>query len=325
MAVTARKFCSAAITLTAASAIAFTPLVLPPQHRPPPVTAVSMPEVRLAVTSTEVGALAGMPVDALIGVVDNIVRLLDGTFTGLIGATDDPTGVRALTILKTFSVDAFAKLAENLTLGNAVITPTATEVAALVSTAMTGSLRTAVGAAARVVADPLSPAGYAGLLAAGSQLVDNGLAIVHALGDAGVELLRIAVSEVTFQFTNAVTRLGELVTVLGAPPGSPRAAATDDVAPTGAGPTAAPSPESEESQSMSAGFMVSRRSATGDDVAGVTRELADDEGDDGHDDEVTQRVTRPAGIDTGVASDADVTTSAQTREADSGAAAGVER
>ncbi|WP_422746475.1 hypothetical protein ACN27E_02680 [Mycobacterium sp. WMMD1722] len=215
-----RSFLTAGISLTAATAVAFTPLVLPPPAPGVSVPEVSVSEVRLAVTSAQIGALAGVPGRALIGVVGTIVRTLDGSFTALIDATNDPTGTAALSILKTFSVDAFAKLEENLTLGNAVITSTATEVGDLVASAVSGSLRH--------LADGDLPA--AGLLLAG-----HGLAIVQALGDAAFELVRIAVGEVTFQFNNAVTRLGELANTLAGASGSPLAetavAAVQTVAP----------------------------------------------------------------------------------------------
>lgn len=208
-----RSLLTAGISLTAATAVAFTPLVSAPPRPGISASGVSMPEVtiadvRLAVTSTQIGELAGVPGEALIGVVDTIVRLLDGTFTGLVDATDDPAGAAALTVLKTLSVDAYAKLAENLTLGNAVITSTATVVVDLASDAVTGSLRR--------LADGELPA-------AGRLLVGNGLAIAQAMGDAAFEIVRIAIGEVTFQFTNAVTRLGDLLTTLADASGSPPA------------------------------------------------------------------------------------------------------
>ncbi|OBB59334.1 hypothetical protein A5757_13430 [Mycobacterium sp. 852013-51886_SCH5428379] len=269
MDLTARSVLSAGVALTAASAIAFTPVALPPQHvSAPPVPVLTAPEVQLAVTSTQIGALAGMPVQALIGVVDNIVRSIDGTFTGLIDATDGAKGVAALTILKTLSVDAFAKLSENLTLGNAVIMSTVTEVADLVATA--GDRR----------------------------VVDTGLAVVGALAEAGAELVRIAVGEVTFQFTNAVTRLGELVTVLAAPE-----TVVDD----------------GEDTAPSSGFVVDRRPDAGGVTRGGDTEMTDDE--------APQRAPIATGgrADAGIDTDTDREASPDTPSTQSDASAGITR
>jgi hypothetical protein len=65
--------------------------------------------------TTTVADVAGIPGQSLVGVVDDIVTLIDNVFTGAIDATANQTLVASLTILKTLSVDAFAKLAQTRT------------------------------------------------------------------------------------------------------------------------------------------------------------------------------------------------------------------
>ena len=235
--ISARSYLTAGASLAAATALAFAPLAMPPHHPTVPVPHVTVPELRLAVSpadieafvadlqaaldnaTTTVADVAGIPGQNLIGVVDNIVTLIDDVFTGLIDATANQTLVASLTILKTLSVDAFAKLSENLGLINPVITTTAAQVGELLTTALTGSLQNMLVAAVNVVNDPLSPASYAGLLtagvASGQLLVGNGLRAVQAVGDGLFDIAGIALSEVTFQLNNAAGGISELLTQLG--------------------------------------------------------------------------------------------------------------
>jgi hypothetical protein len=183
MDISARSCLTAGISLSAATAIAFAPLAAPPSHHT---------DIRLAATPAEVVALPGQ---ALIGVVDNIVTLIDVVFTGAIDATDDPTIAASLSMLETLSSDAFSKLAENLGLANDVITNTTREVGALLTTAVTGS---------------------------GQLRPENILRAVRVLGAAAFELAEIAVSEVTFQIHNLATGIGALVTQVGQAPSAQR-------------------------------------------------------------------------------------------------------
>jgi hypothetical protein len=223
--------------MAAAAAIAFAPLAVPAQHFQANIPPVAAANIQLAVSPADIDALvanlqavlgnntaavteaAGAPGQTLIGVVSNIVDLIGVTFTGLIDATDDPTLAASLTILKTLSVDAYAMLHENLGLINPVITTTTAQVGELVTTALTGSLQNALVAVLNLATNPLDLGSYAGLLnagvASGQLLAGNGLQTVQRLGDGGFDIAGIALKEVTFQFNNAVTRLGDLITQLG--------------------------------------------------------------------------------------------------------------
>jgi hypothetical protein len=235
----ARTPFATAIAMTSAATIALSPLALPPDHRlaPLPHVGTVVTDVALTASAADVDAfianlqaaldgvtsgataLSGIPAQNLIGTVDNIVSSLHTVFDGLIGVTANPTIAASLTIVKTLSVDAFAKLAENLGRINGEITATTAQVGDLVTTALTGSLRNAALAVVGVVNDPLSPSSYAGLatagLATGQLLAANGLRGIQAIGDGGFHIAGIALSEVTFQFDNAVSRLGTLLTQLG--------------------------------------------------------------------------------------------------------------
>lgn len=245
MELSARSFVTAGVALTAASALAFTPLVIPGPAVSIPIAAaptVSMPDVRLAVSAADLetffagmqavlarstaGAaeLAGVPGQNLIGVVDNVVMLIDTVFSRLIDSTSNQTIVTSLTILKTLSVDAFAMLSENLGRINPVITTTTAQVGELLTTALTASLRNVSVALLNLANDPLSLASSVGLITAGVTsgrlLAANGLTAVRTIGDAGFAIAGIALHEVTFQFNNAVTGLSALLTQLGTASGN---------------------------------------------------------------------------------------------------------
>ncbi len=237
MEISARAYLTAGVSLAAATAIAFTPLAIPATHRPMEIPRVTVADVRLTATpayaeafianvqavltdgSTAVADVVGIPGQTLIGAVGNIVTLIDVVFSGAINATDNPTLAASLTILKTLTHDAYAMLHENLSLINPVITTTTARVGELVTSALTGSLQNILIAAVNVANNPLSPASYAGLLTAGAAsgqlVVGNGLKVIQSIGDGGFDIAGIALKEVTFQFNNAVTRLGDLLTQLG--------------------------------------------------------------------------------------------------------------
>jgi hypothetical protein len=227
MDISARLPLTAGIALTTAAAIAVAPVALPVHHRAP--VRVATPDVALTVTPADIeaaiAAAIGHPGQALIGVVDNIVTTIDTVFTRLTDATSDPTAAASLTILKGLSVRAFAMLAENLRRGDAVLGTTSAQVGALLTSALTGSLRQVLLAGANVVNAPLSPASYTGLLTAGIAgtrlLVGNGLEAVQAMGDAGFALAGIAVDEVSFQVNNGLGGISTLLTQLGDASGSP--------------------------------------------------------------------------------------------------------
>ena len=245
MELSARSFVTAGVALTAASAVAFTPVAIPGRAVSIPGVAapiVSMPDVRLAVSAADLEAffagvqavlarstagaadLTGVPGQNLIGVVDDVVTLIDTVFTGLIDSTNDQTLVASLTILKTLSVDAFAMLSENLGRINPVITTTTAQVGDLLTTALTAALRNVSVALLNLATDPFSPASSVGLITAGLTsgrlLAANGLTAVRTVGDAGFVIAGIALHEVTFQFNNAVSGLSALLTQLGSASGN---------------------------------------------------------------------------------------------------------
>jgi hypothetical protein len=273
-----RSYLTTALSFTAATAIAVTPLVIAPTTTPLSQPAASVSGIALAVAPADielfiadleaeldygtaaVAAAAGVAGRALIGVVENIVTAIDVTFTGLIDATGDQTAAASLTILKTLSHDAFAKLAENLGRINSVITTTTTQVGALVTSAVTGSLQNVLVALVNLANDPLSAEKYLGLLTAGvasvQLLVGNGLEVTRGLAEAAFDVVEIAVDEVTFQIDNAVSGLSALVAQLGsasaAPPqqslvADPGSAAPDPGAATGAPVPSDPRPAEDSS------------------------------------------------------------------------------
>ncbi|CAA0117546.1 Uncharacterised protein [Mycolicibacterium vanbaalenii] len=236
MELSARSSLNAGMAFTAAAAVAFTPLVIPANHHtatiPAVIQHVSVPGLRLAAAPNDIEAaiavlaeLVGLPGEGLIKVVETIVTLIDTGFSGLIDVTADPTAAASLTILKTLSVDAFAKLHENLGLINPVLTTTTEQVAKLVWAALTGSVQNMLTAVTNVVENPLSFDSYAGVfnagIASGRLLVGNGLHVIQTIGDAGFDVVGIALGEVSFQLNNLVGGVNALLTQLGDASGVP--------------------------------------------------------------------------------------------------------
>lgn len=248
MDISARSFLTAGLSLTAATSIALAPLTIPaPAHAAaiPDVTKshVTMSQVRLTATPAQIAAaiavvqgvlddatgtvaeVAGLPGRALIGIAGDIETFFDVALTGLIDAAADPAAAASLSILRTLAVDAWAKLEENLGLINPAITTATEQVGRLLTSAVTGSLQSILVAVADVFQNPLSPASYAGVLnaalASGQLLIGNGLRAVQRVGDAGFDVVGIAVRELTFQFTNLIGGASALLTQLGQASGIP--------------------------------------------------------------------------------------------------------
>lgn len=227
MEICARSYLTAGMSLTAATAIVLAPLPVPTPTISLESPSIATTAVELTVSPADVAAaLAGIPVQLLIsGVVDNITTALDVGFSTAIAVTDNPTLVESLTILKTLSVDAYEKLAENLGLINGVITSTTAEAGELMTAAIAGSLENLWVALLNVISSPLDPSAYVDVFDAGITSVQliatNGLRAVQAIGDGGFEIVDIARQEVTFQFNNATTRLGDLLTQLAEATGEP--------------------------------------------------------------------------------------------------------
>lgn len=246
MNISARSLLTAGVSLTAASAIALAPvavntpaLTVTKPDAPPAV----VPDVRLTALSDDievgianlqafldaasvtVADVVGLPGRGLIGVAGGIETLFDVALTGWIEAESDPTAAASLTILRTLAVGAWAKLEENLGLGNPVITAATEQVGRLITGAFTGSVRNMLIAGSDVLANPLSVPNYAGVLSAGlasAQLViGNGLRVIRTVGDAGFDIAGIAVRELTFQLTNLLGGASALLTQLGRASGSP--------------------------------------------------------------------------------------------------------
>jgi hypothetical protein len=232
-----RSYRTAALSFTAATAIALSPLLIPPTLSPssPPVR--TAPDIVLTVAPADIEVfiadlqaafdkgtaavteVAGVPGRVLVGVVDNIVAAIDVTFTGLINATGDETAAESLTILKTLSHNAFAMLATNLGRIGSVITSTTAQVGDLITNAFTGSLQNVLVALVNVANDPLSIEKHLGLLTAGAAsvalLIGNGVETIRAVSGAAFDIVQITVDEVTFQLENAAEGFSALLTQLG--------------------------------------------------------------------------------------------------------------
>lgn len=242
MDISARSYVTAGISLTTATAIAFAAFAVPAQPLPEAGPVVTNSDVHLAASTQDIEALIAdvqaaflgattsgpvvdVPGQTLIGLVDNIVTGIDVGFTQVMSTTDDPTTVESLDILKVLSVDAYKMLAFNLRRADPVITGAVSDTGELVTDGVAGSVTDMLAAATNVVNDPLSPASYTALPAAGiagaTSLAGNGVDAVRAVGGGAFGFGGIALHEVTFQFNNGVGGLSNLLGHLGDASGSP--------------------------------------------------------------------------------------------------------
>lgn len=166
---------TAGVALTAASAIAFTPLIAADTtSRTAALTPVATPSMSLAAAvapadiaalanrlagssdalSATVTSLAGLPGQTLVNALNSAVALNNGLWDSLIAATDNPTLVDVLRALKAASNGGLTRLASTLESANRTVVLTTGEVTSLLSSTLTGSLGAAQHAVATILASP---------------------------------------------------------------------------------------------------------------------------------------------------------------------------
>lgn len=244
--ISARSYLSAGMALTAASAIAFTPLVVPDAASPAvTVPHIAAPRIDLAavVTPAEITALvnnldvvsgsaagtvaslAAVRGQTLVGALNSAAAVNNALWDGLIAATDSAILVDVLWALKAASNGGLARLASTVESMSETITLTSGEVADLLTSTLTGSLGTAQHAVATLITNPLSVSSYTGLVNVPVDLaglaLTGGLAAARELGVSAFGLGDTLVRGVTAQITNALAAVNNLIDTAKGVPGSP--------------------------------------------------------------------------------------------------------
>jgi hypothetical protein len=233
------------IALTAAGAIAFTPLVVAPDAAPRSIpvphvgspsidlTAVVTPEDLAALVtnldaasdsvSSTVASLAGAPGQTLVDALNSAVGLNNTLWDQLIGATPNPALINVLTALRDVSNGGLSELAATAGSTNDTVTLSTGQVASLLTSTLTGAVATAQHAVAIVTSNPLAAASYTGLLNVPLNIaglgLNSGLAVARDLGVNGLGLGNAMVHGVTAQIPHIVSAVNDLASkgITGAP------------------------------------------------------------------------------------------------------------
>ena len=230
MELSARSYLNAGIALTAASAIALTPVVVSPNsplHLPVPHISASQVQLAAAINPADVAALVsnlnaamGSVTSTVSSLVDNSGQTLAGALNsaaglnntlwdGLIRAAGaNPTLASVMIALKAASAGGLSQLAASVDAAGGTIALSSGQVAGLLTSTVTGSLGSAMQAVTSIVNDPLSAASYLGLLTTpfgiAGMALQGGINAVATLATGGVELASTLVTGVTAQIGNAL-------------------------------------------------------------------------------------------------------------------------
>lgn len=236
MELSVRSYLNAGIALTAASTIALTPVVVTPAHLQAALPQVSASQIHLAaaINPTDIAALVANLNTAMSSVTSTVTSVVDASGHTLTGALNTAAGlnnnlwdglIRAaganptlgsvLIALKAASAGGLSQLAQSVDAAGGTITLTTGQVAALLTSTVTGSLGTATQAVASIVNDPLSAASYLGLLTTPIGIVglalNGGINVAANLATNGVGLASTLVHGVSDQIGNALSLVNGLL------------------------------------------------------------------------------------------------------------------
>ncbi len=236
MQISARSYLSAGVSLTAAAALALTPLAIPANEQTVTLPTVSSADVQLTVTPGDVIAffdtvqaeieafdaavaqLALVPSQTVVQGLESAVELNNEIYSALIDATDNVT-LRAL--FETLRVSADNGL-QNLSIAVGASGETVVyshqEIADLLSGIVTGSLSNVIAAVVGVMNNPLTFGSYANLLSSGvvasTALVGTNTGeIIRSAAHVPLELARTQLHLASSQINNALFTVGGLVNV----------------------------------------------------------------------------------------------------------------
>lgn len=228
------RFPTAAVALTAATAVAFAPIALHtplPQHILPSVTVPSIhldaaadqiqslkDAVNTELTSLEatIATIVGVPGQTLATVLTSAASLNSGFWQTLITASSgSPLLSGALQALERVSSGGLTQLAGTVTAANADLVLTTHQISNLLTSTITGSAATALLAFAGIATNPLSLSSYVGLLdvpfTIGGGVLSNVITAANDLGANAISLGGTLVTGVTAQIGNIVDAVNTLV------------------------------------------------------------------------------------------------------------------
>lgn len=234
----ARPYLKAGIAATMAGAIVFSPLAVTTPHQLtiPAVPHVTVSEMQLAavISPADVAALVANLDNALKTVGDTVTSVVDtagNTLTGALhsaatlndtvwdqliaAAAGSPPLKAVLVALKSASSGGLGQLATTVSTAGAAITLSTGQVTEILTSAVTGSLGTALQAVVNVVNDPLAASSYIGLLASplgiAGLVLQHGVTGVTDLASNGLTLANSLVHGVGAQITNALSAVNDLL------------------------------------------------------------------------------------------------------------------
>lgn len=237
MELSVRPYVNASIAATLAGAIALSPIVVTDHRVPTPVVprvTISQMHLAAAISPADVAALVanvqaamGATADTVTSVVDAAGNTLTGTLHTAAGLSDtvwdgliaaaagSPTLKAVLVALKSAAVGGLGQLATSVSSAGGAITVSTGQVTEILTSAMTGTLGTALQAITNVVNDPLSASSYIGLLASplgiAGLVLQQGVTGVAELAGTGLALANDLVDGVGAQISNALTAVNGLL------------------------------------------------------------------------------------------------------------------
>lgn len=251
MQISARSYLTAGISLTAASAIALTPLAIPANERAVTIPNVTVSDIQLTVTPGEIQAffanlqgeleefnagvaeLVGLPGQTLADALGSAITLNEDFYNTLRTLTTNTTLLNLLDALETSSVFGLESLQiaiegdgelgvvgfnENLVL-------TTEQLANLLAGSITGSLSNVLSSFVAVLNNPLDVSAYAGLLSTGlvdtaGDLASNALSAVSVIGNSGFDFASTGLWLLQDQIDNAIATVADLSDVAAGATGS---------------------------------------------------------------------------------------------------------
>ncbi|MUM03452.1 hypothetical protein B5P44_01275 [Mycobacterium sp. CBMA 213] len=225
-----------AVALTAATAIAFAPMVVspaPPLHLTPAPVHINNVQLTAVVSDADIANLVaavnsglnqldstaanvvGVPGQTLSTVLSTAATLTDGFWSQLqTGSQSNPLLASMLAALRTVTAGGLTQLAATVGAVNGPVTLSTKQAATFVTSALTGSAATVLYAISHVVANPLSLLSYAGLvnvpLNIAGGLVSNGATAVANIGGNGIDLVSNVITGATAQVSNLITAANQL-------------------------------------------------------------------------------------------------------------------
>lgn len=228
------RFPTAAVALTAATAVAFAPIALHtplPQHVLPSITVPSIHldaaadqiqslkdavNTELASLDATIATIVGVPGQTLATVLTSAASLNSGFWKSLITASAaSPLLSGALQALEAVSSGGLTQLAGTVTAANADLVLTTKQISSLLTSTITGSAATALLAFAGIATNPLSLSSYVSLLdvpfTIGGGVLSNVITAANDLGANAISLGGTIVTGVTGQIGNIVDAVNTLV------------------------------------------------------------------------------------------------------------------